>query len=117
MDKEKLSCLADIEFKYKADVKEKKTEISKMNLKFEGYIAFVHSVLSSSELFVLFYNSLLFPKAKELYVQYHLFDNLLQENLIKKEHANLMDGATLKTEMDLFSKIIKRIENANVENV
>lgn len=112
LDREKQNCLDDVKSQCASQYKE--LEISKINSRFEGYIAFVHSMLSSSELFILFYNSLLFPKAKKIYADYHLFDNLLQENLIKKEHANLIDRATLKTEQDIFSKIIEKIHSVQI---
>jgi len=77
--------------------------------RFSNYFSFVHSMLSTSELAVLFYNSMLFPKAKELYVKYGMFNNLLDGNLIKKEHANLIEGANLKNKKELFQEIIDRL--------
>ena len=98
LDKEKTKCIADIK---------NNTELDSIEKRFSGYFSFVHSMLSTSELCVLFYNSLIFPNAKELYVKYHLFDNLLQENLLKKRHAQFITGATLKTGKDIFQEIVK----------
>lgn len=98
LDKEKAKCIADIK---------NNTELDSIEKRFSGYFSFVHSMLSTSELCVLFYNSLIFPNAKELYVKYHLFNNLLQENLLKKRHAQFITGATLKTGKDIFQEIVK----------
>lgn len=51
---------------------------------------------------------MLFPKAKELYVKYGMFNNLLKTNLIKQEHSNLIEGANLKEKKELFQEIIDR---------
>ena len=79
-----------------------------VNKRFANYFSFIHSILSTSELTILFYNSMLFPKAKELYVKYGMFNNLLKTNLIKQEHSNLIEGANLKEKKELFQEIIDR---------
>lgn len=102
LDKEKKACLKDI--MGKAEEIQLSTQIDR---RFEGYFSFIHSMLSTSELAILFYNSLLFPKAEKLYIEYHMFDNLLQEKLLNKEHAKLIEGATLKDNRSVFQEIIK----------
>ena len=68
-------------------------------------------MFSTSELCLLFYNSFLFPKAKELYIKYNMFGNLLEGKLLSKEHAKLMEGATLKSNDEIFDEIIKELKN------
>lgn len=86
---------------------------SQLNLsiekRFSNYFSFIQSMLSSSELAVLFYNSMLFPKAKKLYIEYGMFDNLLDSKLIKKEHATLIEGAKLKNKKELFQDILDKL--------
>ena len=38
-----------------------------------------------------------------------MFNNLLDGNLIIKEHANLIEGANLKNKKELFQEIIDRL--------
>ena len=73
-------------------------------------------MLTTKELCVIFYNSLLFSKAKILFVKYNLFDNLLKENLLSKDHAELMEGAILKTSKDIFHHIIEELDADDVNN-
>lgn len=84
-----------------------------INRRFSNYFSFVHSMLSTSELAVLYYNSMLFPKAKELYIKYGMFNNLLDSNLINKEHSELIKDANLKNKKELFQEIIDRLVNEN----
>ena len=60
--------------------------------RFKRYAAFLQSGLSSSEMCILYYNSLLYPKAKKLYLRYKLLENLQDIYLIKTEHKNLVKG-------------------------
>ena len=78
--------------------------------RFSTYVAFIQSMLTTSELCVLFYNALLFPKAEHLFVKYNLFDNLLEENLLQKKHVGLMKGSVLKTSKDIFHQIIEDLK-------
>lgn len=102
LDSEKEKNLAEI--KNEKNREEEET----VNKRFANYFSFIHSILSTSELTILFYNSMLFPKAKELYVKYGMFNNLLKTNLIKQEHSNLIEGANLKEKKELFQEIIDR---------
>ncbi len=104
LDNERERCLNEIQ--NENNFSQLRDDIMK---RFSNYFSFVHSMLSASELAVLFYNSMLFPKAKELYVKYGMFNNLLDGNLIIKEHANLIEGANLKNKKELFQEIIDRL--------
>lgn len=108
LDKEKTACLTNIEGYAEEEKLRLEAEIER---RFSGYFSFVHSMLSTSELCLLFYNSFLFPKAKGLYVKYNMFGNLLEDKLLSKEHAKLMKGATLKRNDEIFDEIIKELKN------
>ncbi|WP_300228215.1 putative phage abortive infection protein [uncultured Bacteroides sp.] len=69
----------------------------RINDKIHHYFSFAQASLSSSELVMLYYNVLLFPKAEELYKKYNIFENMHIENLINKKHANFFDGIKIKS--------------------
>lgn len=48
---------------------------------------FVQAQMSTPELFLLYYNSLLFPKLQALLVKYNVLENFTRENLINQQHA------------------------------
>lgn len=104
LDNERERCLKEI-------IKDNNLPQLKLSVekRFSNYFSFIQSMLSSSELAVLFYNSMLFPKAKKLYVEYGMFDNLLDSKLIKKEHATLIEGAKLKNKKELFQEILDKL--------
>lgn len=104
LDIEKEKNLAEIKNK---DNEEKEKEF--INKRFANYFSFIHSILSTPELTILYYNSMLFPKARKLYVKYGMFNNLLKENLINQEHSTLIEGANLKEKKELFQEIIDRL--------
>jgi hypothetical protein len=104
LDNEKERCLREIN--NDDNYSQLKLSVEK---RFSNYFSFIQSMLSSSELAVLFYNSMLFPKSKKLYVEYGMFDNLLDSKLIKKEHAVLIDGAKLKNKKELFQDILDKL--------
>lgn len=104
LDNEKERCLKEI----KDDNNLAQLQLS-VEKRFSDYFSFIQSMLTSSELAVLFYNSMLFPKAKKLYVKYGMFDNLLDSKLIKKEHATFVDGAKLKNKKELFQEILEKL--------
>lgn len=64
-------------------VKENKLKL-KLN-EFEGkkYIDFIQAQMSSFELTLLYYNSLIFPKMKDLIIEFNLLENLYEDELIK----------------------------------
>ena len=104
LDIEKEKNLAEIKNK---DNEEKEKEL--INKRLANYFSFIHSILSTSELTILYYNSMLFPKARKLYVKYGMFNNLLKENLINQEHSTLIEGANLKEKKELFQESIDRL--------
>lgn len=69
---------------------------------YENYANFIQAQMSTSELFLLFYNSLCFPRMKELVVHYNLLENLPLEDLIEEEHEQLY-GKELKSRAITFS--------------
>lgn len=74
-----------------------KQEEIRINDKIHHYFSFAQASLSSSELVMLYYNVLLFPKAEELYKKYNIFENMHIENLINKKHANFFNGINIKS--------------------
>ena len=72
-------------------------EKKRINDKIHHYFSFAQASLSSSELVMLYYNVLLFPKAEELYKRYNIFENMHLENLINKKHAAFFDGINIKS--------------------
>lgn len=113
VDREKEEALNESQSRCSANG-ELQREKEMINKRFDTYIAFIHSILSSYEMVVLFYNCLLFEKAGRLYVKYQLFDNLTKELLIAKEHVELMPGVVLKTNDDIFHSIMEKL--AEVED-
>lgn len=59
------------------------------------YIDFLQSQMSSFELMLLFYNSLIFPKTLSLIIKYNFLENLAIEDLIDANH-NCIEGIQLK---------------------
>lgn len=112
LDSERQRCLDEI----KINDKNRISEVEAVKKRFSTYVAFVHSMLTTKELCVIFYNSFLFPKAKDLFVKYNLFDNLLKENLLSKDHAELMEGAVLKTSKDIFHQILEELNADDVND-
>lgn len=80
-------------------------EKKRINDKIHHYFSFAQASLSSSELVMLYYNVLLFPKAEELYKRYNIFENMHLENLINKKHAAFFDGINIKS-VDRFKNRI-----------
>lgn len=77
-----------------ADQRKKMQEVL---IRFKRYAAFLQSSLSSSEMSILFYNALIYDKARKLYLRYNLLENLQDIYLIKQEHKNLIRGFECKT--------------------
>lgn len=114
VDREKEDILKEAMTRCKTD-REFQIEKKIIDERFDTYIAFIHSILSSYEMVVLFYNCLLFEKAEKLFVKYKIFDNLTEELLIAKEHVELMPGVVLKTDNDIFHSIIEKLAEAEAE--
>lgn len=79
------------------DEKERIDKMMEVNKRFKRYTAFLQSGLSSSEMCILFYNSLIYPKARKLYLRYNLLENLLDIDLIETEHKKLVKGFRCKS--------------------
>lgn len=79
------------------DGEERRDKMMEVSKRFKRYTAFLQSGLSSSEMCILFYNSLIYPKARKLYLRYNLLENLLDIHLIKSEHKNLVKGFHCKS--------------------
>lgn len=89
---------------------EKKLEIVH---KISNYLSFIQSCTSSSELVILYYNMLLFPKARALYAKYNVFENLNKESLLHESHATFFPDIRLKSEDDLKSRFLTEDEMIN----
>lgn len=89
------------------DEQEKRLEIEH---KINNYLSFIQSSTSSSELIILYYNMLLFPKARALYARYNVFENLNKENLLHVSHASFFPDIRLKSEDDLKSRFMSEDE-------
>ncbi|RZJ64922.1 MAG: hypothetical protein EOO45_17555, partial [Flavobacterium sp.] len=68
--------------------------------KFAKFSEFVQAQMAIPELFLLFYNSLSFPKLQSLLKRYNVLENLPLESLLDKSH-NAIDGITLKSDMQM----------------
>lgn len=79
-----------------SDTEQRKKMQEVMN-RFKRYAAFLQSSLSSSEMSILFYNALIYDKARKLYLRYNLLENLQDIYLIMPEHKNLIRGFVCKT--------------------
>lgn len=79
------------------DGEERIVKMMEVSKRFKRYAAFLQSGLSSSEMCILFYNSLIYPKAQKLYLRYNLLENLLDIDLIESEHKKLVKGFRCKS--------------------
>lgn len=72
--------------------------------RYQNYTNILQSQMSSSELFLIFYNGLFFPSSYRLINEFKLVENLPKEELLdEKKHINLYDKIVLKSTGDLFS--------------
>ena len=76
---------------------EQEEKMQDVRTRFKRYAAFLQSSLSSSEMSILFYNALIFDKARKLYLQYNLLENLQDIYLIKPEHKDLIPDFKCKS--------------------
>lgn len=88
----------EIERLNKASNNEEKEHI-KHDIK--SYANLVQAQMSTGELFLIYYNSLLFPKFKRLLIKYNVLDNLYQEDLLDISHLD--SDFNLKSRKELFS--------------
>lgn len=89
---------------------EKGKVIQNLDQKMNSYIAFLQSSLSTSELIVLFYNSLIFDKAKELYIKYNILENLQDMYLFSSSHKDLVPDFKFRSTKDLIDEVISTKE-------
>lgn len=59
---------------------------SKTKIDPQEYAGFIQAQMSIPELFLLYYNCLIFPKMKELIIRFNLLENLYEQDLINKIH-------------------------------
>lgn len=64
--------------------------VQEINLEFHNYAKFFQAQLNIPELFVLFYNSFNYPKAKKLLIDYQILDVLPKSQLLLDEHHELV---------------------------
>lgn len=84
------------------DTEKKYPPTEESNNVYQNYANYIQAQMNTSELFLLFYNSLCFPKMKELVLRYNLLENLPIEDLIKEDHQKLY-GKELKSRVVTFS--------------
>lgn len=66
-------------------------KIQEIELRFRNYSKFLQAQMSTSELFIMFYNSLKFEKMKELVNKYDFLENLQKELLMDISHTKFYD--------------------------
>ncbi|MCD2260206.1 putative phage abortive infection protein [Psychroserpens luteolus] len=81
--------------------RERNKEIEKAKAEFKQYAEFIQAQMSIPELFLLFYNSLSFPKLQRLLIKFNTLENLTIEDLLSEEH-NEIEGINLKSRKELF---------------
>lgn len=77
-------------------------EKEKIKDEFNQFANFVQAQMSTPELFLLFYNSLSFPKLQKLLIKYNLLENLPTEDLLNIEHCKI-EGINLKSRKELLN--------------
>lgn len=88
------------------DGNERIVKMVDVNKRFKRYAAFLQSGLSMSEMGILFYNSLIYPKAKKLYLRYNLLENLQDVYLIKSEHKDLIKDFKCKSSDEMIEFLL-----------
>lgn len=68
------------------------------------YIDFIQAQMSSFELMLLFYNAQIFPKMKNLLIEYNFLQNLTEDDLIDEFH-NRIEGMKLKTRKQIIGEL------------
>jgi hypothetical protein len=76
------------------------------------YIDFIQSQMSSFELMLLFYNAQIFPKMKNVLIEYNFLQNLSEDDLVYKSH-NCIDDLKLLTRLELIG--IEKINEVTVK--
>lgn len=87
-----------------AENKEKESK-QVVHEKYKQYAQFIQAQMSTDELFLLYYNSFVFPKMQKLLIDYNLLENLTVNNLIDKSH-NCVFGIHLKSKVEVFAYVL-----------
>ncbi len=85
------------------DEQEKEDIDSKKDNKYLEFVQFIQAQMSTKEMLIVFYNSFIFPKAKELIIKYKLLENLTEENLSRPEHKEFSLEFGMKSKDDIFN--------------
>lgn len=89
----------DAEFRKAQNLSQKKTIIKK----YQNYADILQAQMSSSELFLMFYNGICFKKSKDLIERFRLLENLSKEDLADSSmHHSLYIKFKLKSRYDLL---------------
>ncbi|WP_294825154.1 putative phage abortive infection protein, partial [uncultured Flavobacterium sp.] len=73
------------------------------SFEYQSFADFIQAQMSIPELFLLFYNSLSFPKFKDLLIQFNALENLPYEHLLDESHNNV-NGIKLKSKNQLLGR-------------
>ncbi|OCK42684.1 hypothetical protein BA195_13910 [Tenacibaculum soleae] len=93
-----LNFLNEKEIERKKDKTE--AEIAEIEKEFRSYANFAQAQMSTPELFLTFYNCIVYPKLEKLVIKYDFIENLNIENLIDEKH-NCFEGIKLKRKVRL----------------
>lgn len=104
MDQVKIDILVMVRNNFEGN--ERIVKMADVNKRFKRYAAFLQSGLSMSEMGILFYNSLIYPKAKKLYLRYNLLENLQDVYLIKSEHKDLIKDFKCKSSDEMIEFLL-----------
>lgn len=104
MDQVKIDILVMVRNNFEGN--ERIVKMVDVNKRFKRYAAFLQSGLSMSEMGILFYNSLIYPKAKKLYLRYNLLENLQDVYLIKSEHKDLIKDFKCKSSDEMIEFLL-----------
>lgn len=76
-----------------------KDSINYIKKKYKRYSEYIQAQMGSSELFLLFYNALFFPKMKQMVYHYDLIENLSREDLLNHiDDVKFYFGETIDSE-------------------
>lgn len=80
------------------EMKESDNEKDNIREEFQYYSNFIQAQMNLPELFLIFYNSLAYPKLQNLLIKYNFLENLNVETLIDETHKNI-EGMKLKSRL------------------
>lgn len=104
MDQVKIDILVMVRNNFEGN--ERIVKMADVNKRFKRYAAFLQSGLSMSEMGILFYNSLIYPKAKKLYLR----------SLVSRFNGTLVISHMILTSMWFFPLLLqlKRIKRIRI---